>query len=396
MKSFRGVDYYQSEDLLTEEERGVQDTVRRWVENRYLPGVEEYFENGEFDVNLIPQLAELGLLGLKIDGYDCPGMSNVVYGLVCQELERGDSGLRSFVSVQNSLVMYPIYAFGSDEQKERWLPAMARGEKVGCFGLTEPDTGSNPSGLRTRATRKGKEYILHGNKMWITNGGLADVAIIWARTDKGIRGFLVEKGTPGFHATTIKHKYSLRASVTSELSLDEVRVPEANLLPGTEGVKSALMCLNEARYGIAWGAVGAAMACYHTALEYAKTRIQFDVPIASFQLVQRKLVKMLSEITKAQLLCIQLGRLKDAGKARHTQISLAKKNNVSEALKIARTARSILGANGITIDYHIIRHMLNLESVYTYEGTDDIHTLIVGKDITGEEAFSSLKTKVKR
>lgn len=396
MKSFRGVDYYLCEDLLTEEERGVQDTVRRWVENKYMPSVEEYFENGVFDVNLIPQLAELGLLGLKINGYDCPGMSNVVYGLACQELERGDSGLRSFVSVQNSLVMYPIYAFGSEDQKKRWLPAMARGEKVGCFGLTEPDTGSNPTGLRTRATRKGKEYIIHGNKMWITNGELADVAIIWARTDEGIRGFLVEKGTPGFQATTIKHKYSLRASVTSELSLDEVKIPETNLLPGTEGIKSALMCLNEARYGIAWGAVGAAMACYHTALEYAKTRIQFDVPIASFQLVQRKLVKMLSEITKAQLLSVQLGRMKDAGKARHAHISLAKKNNVSEALKIARTARSILGANGITIDYHIIRHMLNLESVYTYEGTDDIHTLIVGKDITGQEAFFSSETKVKR
>ncbi len=389
MKPFRGVDYYSCEELLTEEERGVRDTVRRWVENQYLPKVEEYFEEGVFDIDLIPQLAGLGLLGMKIRGYDCPGMSNVDYGLVCQELERGDSGLRSFVSVQNSLVMYPIYTFGSDEQKARWLPAMARGEKVGCFGLTEPDVGSNPANLRTRATRKGGEYVIHGNKMWITNGELADVAVIWARTDEGIRGFLVEKGTPGFLANNITHKYSLRASVTSELILDEVRVPAENLLPGSDGIKSALMCLNEARYGIAWGAVGAAMACYHMALEYAKTRIQFEVPIASFQLVQRKLVKMLTEITKAQLLCVQLGRLKDAGKARHTHVSLAKKNNVSEALKIARTARDILGANGITLDYHIIRHMLNLESVFTYEGTNDIHTLIVGRDITGHEAFSS-------
>ncbi len=387
MKTFRGIDYYQCEDLLYEEERVVQDTVRRWVEDKYLPKVEEYFEKGIFDVELVPQLAKLGLLGLKIDGYECPGMSNVVYGLVCRELERGDSGLRSFVSVQNSLVMYPIYTFGSEAQKKRWLPAMARGEKVGCFGLTEPDIGSNPSELRTKATLKGDEYIIHGSKMWITNGELADVAVIWARTDKGIRGFLVEKGTPGFQTATIKHKYSLRASVTSELILDEVRIPVENLMPGTDGIKSALMCLNEARYGIAWGAVGAAMACYHTALNYAKSRIQFDAPIASFQLVQRKLVKMVAEITKAQLLSLQLGRMKDAGKASHAHISLAKKNNVSEALKIARTARGILGANGITIDYHIIRHMLNLESVYTYEGTDDIHTLIIGKDITGYQAF---------
>jgi len=393
MKPFRGVDYFSCEELLTDEERGVRDIVRRWVEERYLPNVEEYFDKGFFDVGLIPQLADLGLLGIKIEGYDCPGMTNVDYGLVCQELERGDSGLRSFVSVQNSLVMYPIYTFGSEAQKVQWLPAMARGEKVGCFGLTEPDVGSDPASLRTRAIRKGDDYILHGNKMWITNGELADVAVVWARTDDGIRGFLVEKGTPGFLANPISKKYSLRASVTSELVLDEVRVPAENLLPGTEGIKSALMCLNEARYGIAWGAVGAAMACYHTALEYGTSRVQFDVPIASFQLVQKKLVKMLTEITKAQLLCIRLGRMKDAGKARHTHISLAKKNNVGEALKIARTARSILGANGITLDYHIIRHMLNLESVFTYEGTDDIHTLIVGGDITGHDAFSpSLRT----
>ncbi|UCG14509.1 MAG: acyl-CoA dehydrogenase family protein [Deltaproteobacteria bacterium] len=388
MKPFQGVDYYGTDDLLTADERSVRDTVRRWIDNQYMPKVQEYFDQGIFDLDLIPQMAKLGLLGIKIKGYGCPGMSNVDYGLACQELERGDSGLRSFVSVQNSLVMYPIYTFGSEEQKARWLPAMARGEKVGCFGLTEYDIGSDPSNLKTRATRKGGDYIIHGSKMWITNGELADVAVIWARTEEGIRGFLVEKGTAGFEAYDIARKYSHRASVTSGLMLDEVRVPAENLLPGTEGLKSALMCLNEARSGIAWGAVGAAMACYEVALDYAKSRIQFEVPIASFQLVQRKLVKMLTEITKAQLLCIQLGRLKDRGKARHAQISLAKMNNVSETLKIARTARSILGANGIALDYHIIRHMLNLEAVYTYEGTHDVHTLIVGRDITELDAFS--------
>jgi glutaryl-CoA dehydrogenase len=377
MKPFQGVDYYRCDDLLTIEERSVRDTVRRWIDNQYMPKVEEYFEQGYFDPDLIPQLAELGLLGIKIEGYDCPGMSNVDYGLACQELERGDSGLRSFVSVQNSLAMYPIYAFG-----------MAKGEKVGCFGLTEYDIGSDPGNLKTRATKKGGDYIIHGSKMWITNGEIADVAVIWAQTEESIRGFLVEKGTPGFEAFDIARKYSHRASVTSGLMLDEVRVPTENLLPGTEGLKSALLCLNEARFGIAWGAVGAAMACYEVALDYAKSRIQFEVPIASFQLVQRKLVKMLAEITKAQLLCLQLGRLKDDGKARHTQISLAKMNNVSEALKIARTARNILGANGVALDYHVIRHMLNLEAVYTYEGTHDIHTLILGRDITGLDAFS--------
>ena len=388
MKPFQGVDYYRTDELLTGDERTVRDTVRRWIENQYMPQVQEYFEQGIFDRDLIPQLAELGLLGIKIQGYDCPGMSNVDYGLVCQELERGDSGLRSFVSVQNSLVMYPIYTFGTEEQKERWLPALARGEKVGCFGLTEHDVGSDPAGMKTRAVRKDGDYVIHGSKMWITNGEIADLAVIWARTDEGIRGFLVEKATPGFQAFDIARKYSHRASVTSGLMLDEVRVPAENLLPGTDGLKSALMCLNEARFGIAWGAVGAAMACYEVALEYAKSRIQFEVPIASFQLVQRKLVKMLAEITKAQLLCLQLGRLKDAGQAKHTQISLAKMNNVSEALKISRTARNILGANGVALDYHVIRHMLNLEAVYTYEGTHDVHTLIVGRDITGLDAFT--------
>jgi len=291
--------------------------------------------------------------------------------------------------VQNSLVMYPIYTFGAEEQKARWLPSLARGEKIGCFGMTEPDAGSDPQHMRTKAVRKGGDYVINGSKMWITNGELADVAVIWAQTEDGIRGFLVEKGVPGFQAFPIAWKYSLRASVTSGLALDDVRVPAENLLPGTDGIKSGLMCLNEARFGIAWGAVGAAMACYETALEYAKSRIQFETPIASFQLVQAKLVKMLTEITKAQLLSIQLGRLKDAGRARHTQVSMAKMNNVAEALKIARTARDILGANGITLDYQAIRHMLNLESVYTYEGTHDIHVLSIGRDITGHDAFAA-------
>ncbi len=389
MKPFQGVDYYQTGDLLSVEERNVRDTIRRWVENEYIPKVGTYFDEAAFEPGLIPRLGELGLLGIKIKGYDCPGMSNVVYGLVCQELERGDSALRSFVSVQNSLVMYPIDTFGTEAQKARWLPALARGEKVGCFGMTEPDAGSDPQHLRTTAVRKGGDYVINGSKLWITNGELADVAVIWAQTEEGIRAFLVEKGMPGFQAYPIAWKYSLRASVTSGLVFEEVHVPAENLLPGTDGIKSGLMCLNEARYGIAWGAVGAAMACYETALEYAKSRIQFEAPIASFQLVQNKLVQMLTEITKAQLLSIQLGRLKDAGRARHAQVSLAKRNNVSEALKIARTARDILGANGITLDYHVIRHMLNLESVYTYEGTHDIHTLIIGRDITGHDAFSS-------
>lgn len=389
MKPFQGVDYYCTDELLSVDERNVRNVIRRWVENEYLPKIPSYFDEAVFDVELVPKLAELGLLGIKIEGYGCAGMSNVDYGLVCQELERGDSGLRSFVSVQNSLVMYPIHTFGTEAQKERWLPALARGEKVGCFGMTEPDAGSDPAHMRTHAVQKGGDYVLNGSKMWITNGELADVAVIWAHTGQGIRGFLVEKGMPGFQAFPIPGKYSLRASVTSGLTLDDVRVPEENLLPGTDGIKSGLMCLNEARYGIAWGAVGAAMACYETALEYARSRIQFEAPIASFQLVQAKLVKMLTEITKAQLLNIQLGRLKDAGRARHTQVSMAKMNNVAEALKIARTARNILGANGITLDYHVIRHMLNLESVYTYEGTHDIHTLIIGCDITGHNAFAA-------
>ena len=386
--TLQGVDYYQCDELLSAAEREMRDRVRRWVEERYLPRAADYFEQGIFPVHLIPELAELGLLGMKLPGHGGQGMNHVAFGLVCQELERGDSGLRSFVSVMNSLVMHPIATFGSEEQKARWLPAMARGEAIGCFGLTEPQAGSDPQSMQTQAVRDGDGYLLNGRKMWITNGDLADVAVICAQTADGIRGFLVEKETPGFTRHRVERKFSLRASVTSALVLKDVRIPAANLLPGTVGLKSALQCLNEARYGIAWGAVGAAMACYETALNYAIGRSQFEQPLASFQLVQSKLVHMLTEITKAQLLCLRLGRLKDAGKARHTQISLAKMNNAAEALKIARMARDILGANGISLGYPVIRHMLNLETVNTYEGTHDIHTLAVGRDITGLSAFS--------
>ena len=388
MSSDQGVDFYQCDDLLSDAEREVRDRVRRWVESRYLPRAAECFERGLFPLSLVPEMADLGLLGMKLKDYGRPGVNNVAYGLACQELERGDSGLRSFVSVMNSLVIHPIAVFGSEAQKAAWLPGLVRGSKIGCFGLTEPESGSDPGSMRTEAQRTGDGFVLNGRKMWITNGELADVAVVWAHTEEGIRGFLVEKGTPGFTAQSIRRKYSLRASVTSSLTLKDVRIPAENLLPGTVGLKSALMCLNEARYGIAWGAVGAAAACYGAALEYAKNRVQFGAPIASFQLVQRKLVKMLAEITKAQLLCIRLGRLKDEGRARPAQISLAKMNNASEALKIARAARDILGANGISLGYAVIRHMLNLETVNTYEGTEDIHTLIVGRDITGFDALS--------
>lgn len=383
-----GADFFHCDDLFSEEELRIRDSVRQWVEKRYLPKAADYFEEGVFPVHLIPELAEMGLLGMKLKDYGLPGMNNMAYGLACQELERGDSGLRSFVSVMNALVMHPINTFGSAAQKAKWLPAMARGEKIGCFGMTEPEAGSDPGGMRTVAVEEGDHYLLNGRKMWITNGELADVAVIWARTDRGIRGFLVEKGTPGFSAHPITRKFSLRASVTSALRLENVRVPLENALPGVEGLKSALMCLNEARYGIAWGATGAAMACYESALHYAKNRIQFQAPIASYQLVQRKLVNMLTEITKAQLLTIQLGRMKDRGEARHVHISMAKMNNTSKALEIARAARDILGANGISLGYPPIRHMLNLETVNTYEGTEDIHALSIGREITGENAFS--------
>lgn len=389
MSQFKGADFYQLDDLLTEEELMIRNTVRDFVEEKFLPLVTEHYRNGTFPHEIIPQLGELGLLGPSIEGYGCAGLNAIAYGLICQELERGDSGLRSFASVQSSLVMFPIYTYGSEAQKQKWLPALAKGTKIGCFGLTEPDFGSNPAGMITRARKTETGYVLNGTKMWITNGSIADVAVVWAKDEQDeIRGFLVEKGTPGFRAVDIEGKFSLRASVTSELILENCEVPAENLLPEAKGLKAPLSCLSQARYGIAWGALGAAMACYDTALNYAKTRIQFDKPIASFQLVQQKLVYMLTEITKGQLLAWRLGQLKDQGKIRHPQISMAKMNNVKIALDIARMARDILGANGIADEYPIMRHMNNLESVYTYEGTHDIHCLTVGRDITGIAAFS--------
>ncbi len=381
-------DLYNIEHLLSEEERLVRDTVRKFVHERVLPIIGEHFEAGTFPRELIPAIAELGLLGMHLQGYGCAGLSAVCYGLACQELEAGDSGLRSFVSVQGSLAMFPIFAFGSEEQKQRWLPPMARGEVIGCFGLTEPDFGSDPSGMRTSARRDGDSYVLNGTKMWITNGGIADLAVVWARAEDGIRGFLVERSTPGFSTSDIHHKLSLRASVTSELHFEECRVPSANMLPNVRGLRGPLSCLDEARYGIAWGAAGAARACYEVALDYAKSRVQFNRPIGSFQLVQRKLAIMATELVKAQLLALQLGRLKDEGLLHPVQVSIAKRNNVREALETAREARSVLGANGVTLEYPISRHMNNLESVFTYEGTDDIHTLIIGQAITGLNAFS--------
>jgi glutaryl-CoA dehydrogenase len=390
MAKFKGVDFYNIDSLLSEEEKLTRDSVREFVEARVVPIIEDYYERGQFPTELIKPLGDLGVLGASLPTeYGCAGLGSVAYGLVIQELERGDSGVRSFSSVQGSLVMYPIYAFGSEEQRRKWLPAMAKGDKVGCFGLTEPDYGSNPSGMLTRAKRTKNGWVLNGTKAWITNGTIADVAVVWAKTDENdkIRGFLVEKGTPGFSAPEIHRKHSLRASVTSELVLSDCEIPEENILPNSGGLKSPLMCLSQARYGISWGAVGAAMSCYHTALDYALGRIQFDKPIAAFQLQQAKFADMLTEITKAQLLCYQLGRLKEQGKVTPAQISLAKRNNVNMAMEVARTCRTILGANGISGDYPIMRHMNNLESVYTYEGTHDIHTLILGAEITGIQAF---------
>ena len=381
-------DLYNIDSLLSEEERMVRDTVRKFVNERVLPIIGEHFEAGTFPRELIPEIADMGLLGMHLEGYSCAGLSAVCYGLACQELEAGDSGLRSFVSVQGSLAMFPIWAFGSEEQKQRWLPPMARGEVIGCFGLTEPDSGSDPASMRTTARRDGDSFVLNGTKMWITNGGIADLAVVWARTDEGIRGFLVERGTAGFTTSDVHHKLSLRASVTSELHFEDCRVATENMLPNIRGLRGPLSCLDEARYGIAWGATGAARACYEVALDYAKTRIQFNRPIGSFQLVQQKLAIMATELVKAQLLALQLGRLKDDGKLHSVQISIAKRNNVREALKTAREARSVLGANGITLEYPISRHSNNLESVYTYEGTDDIHTLVIGQAITGLNAFS--------
>jgi glutaryl-CoA dehydrogenase len=388
MKKFRGVDFYEADALLTEEERLVRQTVREFVDAEVLPVLRDAWEKGEFPRGLVPKIAQLGLLGATIQGYGCAGMGPVAYGLALQELERGDSGVRSFASVQSGLVMYPIHAFGSDAQKEKYLPRLQRADLIGCFGLTEPDFGSNPAGMQTRAVRKGDRWILNGTKMWITNANLADLAVVWARAEDGtIQGFLVERGAKGFSTHEIRGKLSLRASDTGEILLRDCEVPEENRLPNTQGLKSALSCLNQARYGIAWGAVGAAMGCYEEALDYARQRVQFTRPIAGYQLVQRKLVEMLTEITKAQLLCLQLGRLKEQGRATFVQVSLAKRNNVYQALEIARMARDILGANGILNEYSAMRHMCNLETVYTYEGTHDIHTLIVGEHITGLPAY---------
>lgn len=384
---FQGLDFYNVNDLLDEEERMVRDTIREFVDDKVLPIIEKHNREATFPMHLIGPIAELGILGATLKGYGCAGLNNVAYGLIMQELERGDSGLRSFASVQGSLVMYPIYTFGSEEQKQQWLPELAAGRKIGCFGLTEPDFGSNPAGMLTKAVRNGNSWVLNGTKRWITNGSIADVAVVWARTEEGIRGFLVEKGTKGFITMDQKGKWSLRASVTSELIMEDCRIPAENILPGSKGLASPLSCLNQARYGIGWGAIGAAMACYEEAVHYAKTRIQFDKPIASFQMIQEKLVYMLSEITKGQLLCLQLGRLKDQGKVTAQQVSLAKMNNVYHALQIARTARDILGASGITDEYQCGRHMCNLESVFTYEGTHNIHTLILGEWITGIPAY---------
>lgn len=388
MKKFAGVDLYGIEALLSEEERMVRDTVRSFVDEQVLPVIEKHNRDCTFPSNLVKPLGELGVLGASLHGYECAGLNNVAYGLILQELERGDSGIRSFASVQGSLVMYPIHAFGSEAQKERWLPRLAKGEAIGCFGLTEPDFGSNPGGMVTRAVRKGRGFVLNGTKRWITNGSVADVAVVWAKTEDGVvHGFLVERGAKGFVAPEMKGKFSLRASITSELIFEDCEIPEENLLPKADGLKCALMCLNQARYGIAWGAVGAAMACYDCALNYSKTRIQFDRPIAGFQLVQEKLAEMATEITKAQLLVLQLGRLKDQGKMNHVQVSIAKRNNVYWALEIARMARDVLGASGIVDDYPIFRHMTNLESVKTYEGTHDIHTLIIGEAVSGIPAY---------
>jgi len=389
MPSFSGVDFLDFDSLLSAEEKLARATARKFVDDEILPIIEQHNREGKFPLHLVPLMAELGFFGANLNGYGCAGMSNVEYGLIMQEIERGDSAIRSFVSVQSALVMYPIYSFGSAEQKEKWIPRMQQGKAIGCFGLTEPQFGSNPGGMLTRATKQGSGYVLNGEKMWITNGSIADVALIWAKCeDERIRGFLVEKGTPGFKAQDVHGKYSLRASVTSSLSMTDCKIPQENVLPGVDGLKGPLSCLNQARYGIGWGAIGAAMGCYDAALTYAKHRKQFNNrPIASHQLVQEKLVWIITEITKAQFLMLQVGRLKDDDRVHPSHISMAKMNNVWMARESARTAREILGANGIVEDYCVMRHMANLESVFTYEGTHEIHKLIIGERITGVAAY---------
>jgi glutaryl-CoA dehydrogenase len=381
------MDLYDVQSELSEEERMVQETVARFVDEKVIPVIRDAFENHYFPRDLITQVAELGLLGSSIEGYECAGMNAICYGLICQELERGDSGLRSFVSVQSSLVMYPIYSYGSEEQKQRWLPAMARGEAIGCFGLTEPQGGSDPSNMKTHAKRDGDDWVVNGSKMWITNGNLADAAVVWATTEEGVRGFIIEKEMPGFTAQEIENKFSLRASVTSALFFDNVRVPQASVLPGITGLKGPLSCLTQARYGIAWGVIGAAQACLSEVLNYTQDRILFHKPLANNQAIQLRLADMARRITTAQLLALHLGRMKDQGRMTPTQVSIAKWNNCRAALDIARDARDILGGAGISAEYTPIRHMLNLESVITYEGTETIHQLVVGKELTGVNAF---------
>jgi len=385
---FRGIDYMNIDLDLTDEEKLVRASAREFVEKEALPEISTHFEEGTFPVELIKRMGELGFLGANLQGYGCSGLNNVAYGLINQELERGDTGLRSFSSVQSALVMYPIYTFGSEEQKKRYLPELAAGKMVGCFGLTEADHGSDPGSMETKAVKKGDKYILNGAKMWITNGSIADIAVVWAKLDGVVRGFIVPKETKGFSTNLIKHKMSLRASVTSELVFNDAEIPEENLLPGSDGLKSPLMCLNQARYGIAWGAIGSAMACIDEVINYTKNRTQFGKPLAAFQLTQSKLADMITELSLAQLAALKAGRLKDQGKLKFYQVSLIKRNNVRRALQIAREAREMMGANGISIDYQTIRHMLNLEAVDTYEGAYEIHSLIMGKQITGIDAIS--------
>jgi glutaryl-CoA dehydrogenase len=385
---FRGVDYMLFDSQLNEQELLVRQTARRFVDERVLPVIRDCYRDGRFPSELIPEIGELGFLGANIEGYGCAGMSNVEYGLIMQEIERGDSGLRSFVSVQGALVMYPIYKYGSDEQKQTWLPKLQSGQAIGCFGLTEPGFGSNPAGMLTTARRDGSDWILNGEKTWITNGSVADIAVVWARTEEGFQGFLVQKGTPGFATSDIHGKLSMRASVTSSLSFADCRIPNSNALPQAKGLKSALACLTQARHGISWGVIGAAMDCYETARQYTILRKQFDDrPIAGHQLVQEKLAWMITEITKAQLLALHAGRLKDNGKLEPAHVSMLKRNNVEMALQCARLSRDLLGANGITDEYPIMRHMCNLETVKTYEGTDHIHTLVIGERVTGIPAY---------